>query len=99
MVWGFRGLGFRVSMLVSLYFYVRIRMFLCSKYFPCACLYISMPVCFYARTYSMLASSVIGFNAHALIFLCSNIIYDCVPMFLCSYSYISMLEILSMLRS
>ena len=31
-------------MLVSLYFYARVCMFLCLKYFLCACPYISMPV-------------------------------------------------------
>ena len=70
-----------VSMSVLLYFYARVCMFLCSKYFLCACPYISMtmPVCFYARTYSLLVSLYL---------------YTCVSMlqkFLCSCLYVSMI--------
>jgi len=78
-------------MSVPLYFYARVCMFLCSKYFLCECPYISMPVpvCFYARTYFLLVSLYL--YTRVSMFLCFKNFYAHVCMFLWSCPYDSML--------
>ena len=77
------------SMPVSLCFYARASILLCSKHFRCSCPNISMlvPIYFYTRTDSMpcvpmfLCSKF--FYACARIFLCLKIFHDHAPIFLC----------------